>query len=278
MTDEEETEGAAASGGQAEQAEQAEQGKDSGEDNATDQDTEARARRQGWHGRESFNGPDDKFVDAETFLAKAESELPVLRERMRAVDKKVAEQDKAIKAFVAHNASVEARMYEKAKAEIRAEMREAVRDEDVERFDALEKKADELEKTAPKPPAKAEAEVPEEFVSWAEKNRWFKTDRVMTEFAITYHDVLLNEKPGMSVQENLSAVTKEVRKRFPEKFENARQGNAPAVEGVGGAKARTTGGKTYENLPPEAKKACDLFVKSMPGFTRAKYVQQYGWD
>src|SRR6185436_4853984 len=51
-------------------------------------EVEGRARRMGWRPQEEFRGPKDKWVDASQFVERGETELPVLRERFRALDDK----------------------------------------------------------------------------------------------------------------------------------------------------------------------------------------------
>jgi hypothetical protein len=37
-------------------------------------------------------------------------------------------------------------------------------------------------------------------------------------------------------------------------------------------------GKTFEDLPPRAQKECDRFVKTIPKYTRDKYLADYDWS
>jgi hypothetical protein len=68
----------------------------------------------------------------------------------------------------------------------------------------------------------------------------------------------------------------------PEKFSNTRR-EAPSAVGAsnGGAPMRKKNDKSYENLPAEAKKACDKLVTQMKShkkpFTREEYVANYEW-
>jgi hypothetical protein len=43
----------------------------------------------------------------------------------------------------------------------------------------------------------------------------------------------------------------------------------------GGGSPPSPGGKSYSDLPPDAKAMCDDFVKRVPGFTRDRYVKDY---
>lgn len=249
-----------------------------GGEESPDAEFEARAKRMGWHGKETYNGPEGKFVDAKTFIEKSETEMPILRERLRRMDGRLAETDKALRDFAVYNADVEKRMLEKAKADLRAEKRTAAKDEDMELYDDIEKREVELDKVRMRPLQGDGQQIPAAFVDWADTNPWFKTNRSMTNFAIAHHGQLLEEKPGMTMEENLAEVTAEVKKRYPEKFKNPKRDDAPVVEGGDGAKPRSKGGKTYNDLPPESKAACDGFIKTIKGFTKEQYLNQYKWE
>ncbi|KKN77967.1 hypothetical protein LCGC14_0355320 [marine sediment metagenome] len=248
-----------------------------------DAELEARAKRMGWHGKEDYNGPEDRFVDAKTFIEKSETELPITRERLRRLDKRVAKQDKVIKEFGEFHAGVEARAYEKALTDIRREKRDAANAEDMEKYDDLAKQEVELEKTAPKGGPMAGESPPPEITDWANSTPWFKTpDRPggntgMTNFAIAHHGELLVEKPGLTIEENLEEVTSEVKRRFPEKFANPKRGDAASVEGTSGTKPPAKGGRSYGDLPADAKAACDSFIAEKL-MTKAEYLKQYKWE
>ena len=72
------------------------------------------------------------------------------------------------------------------------------------------------------------------------------------------------------------AIEAEVRKQFPDNFTNTRR-RAPATVESGNGAGRNTGTKTYANLPPEAKAACDDFV-DQELMTRDQYVAEYEWE
>lgn len=64
-------------------------------------------------------------------------------------------------------------------------------------------------------------------VSWAEKNKWFGTDQQMTAFAYGLHqDLVANQGVDPRSDDYYAKIDREIRKRFPEKFE-ASQGSEP---------------------------------------------------
>src|SRR6185437_13103474 len=54
-------------------------------------ETEARARRQGWRPLEEYNGNPDRWIDAESFLKRAETDLPVTRARLETMESRYAQ-------------------------------------------------------------------------------------------------------------------------------------------------------------------------------------------
>ena len=80
----------------------------------------------------------------------------------------------------------------------------------------------------------------------------------------------------MDVAASIQEVTEEVRRRFPEKFGNPRREKPNRVEG-GGTPSGRSGKKGYADLPPEAKAACDRFVKQGL-MTKEEYVKDFDWS
>jgi hypothetical protein len=66
-----------------------------------------------------------------------------------------------------------------------------------------------------------------------------------------------------------------VKAKFPDKFENPRR-KAAMHEG-GGARGESKRGKSYANLPADAKATCDRFVKKGL-MTKEAYVDAYEWE
>ena len=67
-------------------------------------------------------------------------------------------------------------------------------------------------------------------------------------------------------------------KEYPDKFGNPRREQASSVAEPGSQAPRPKKGKTYDDLPPEAKAACDKFVRTIPGYKREDYVKEYDWS
>lgn len=91
------------------------------------------------------------------------------------------------------------------------------------------------ETPVPKPDAKA--------VAWQKRNSWFGENRVMTSMAFGLHESLVGRGVDPTSDEYYEAIDKEMRRRFPEEFEDAKaadKGERKPSSVVAPAK-RTTG-------------------------------------
>jgi hypothetical protein len=260
---------------------------------ATPSDVEVRARSQGWRPKEEFRGDPERWRPADEFLRNTEEYLPLLRKHTRTIEAKleastakIDEMTQVLTAFRDFASRGEQRAYERARAELQAKREVAVSHADTETFKAVDRELAELEKTvapkaavAPPPPATvARPETPPEITQWVEENPWFNSSRVLGAVARELDAELMQSRPGLSLSERLSLVKTEVQRRFPDKFENPNREAATSVSAPSGNQTpRKAAKKSYENLPPEAKKACDKFVKTIPGFKVDDYVRDYDW-
>jgi hypothetical protein len=88
------------------------------------------------------------------------------------------------------------------------------------------------------------------------------------------------EFPDLKGKEFLKKMDEVLQEEFPDRFKTGKERKGPAVES--GAGGRGGGGnrnaKSYDNLPSEAKAACDRFVKTIPKYTREDYLAEYDWS
>lgn len=267
-----------------------------------DHDIEARARLMGWKPKEEFRGDSSRWTDAETFVERGEKILPIVLERNRALEDKFTKQGAELgevktklteigQAFVEYRdfaRKSEERSYTRAKADLEARMSAAVDTADRAAFSAARAELDALEAPLPAPKKVEDTQrqqtplIEPAVQEWISDNQWFNRDAAMNAFATAFHGRLLQEKPGMSITENLAEVRKEVVSRFPEKFGNPKREAAAAVATpAAGARKGKSDKKTYDDLPADAKKACDRYVtminaaKPKTPYTREEYVSLY---
>jgi hypothetical protein len=237
-------------------------------------ESEERARAQGWRPKEEYRGPEDKWVDADAFLDRADKELPIARERTRAMERELRELKATVKQFSEHHAKVQEIAYERAVADLKKQRREAIAIGDAEAVEKAEDKLEELKGVKPASVKQEAREIAPEVQTWLQANPWFHADKRLASYADGVCAELQAEDPTRDLGDILREVTKEVKERFPEKFANARRSAPPSVEGAGPIAAGSKGAKTYAALPADARAACDRFVKAGL-MTKEQYTKEY---
>lgn len=240
---------------------------------ATPDAVEARARSMGWVPKEEFRGQESRWTEAGAFVERAEKELPLALARSRKLEGKVANLERDLAQSVRSMGAVAQQAYDKAMSDIAAQKEAAVEVGDVARFRQLEQKQAEVHKkhveavTVPQGP-------PAEVTEWIAENKWFGTDSRLKAIAIGLEPEFAKDNPGASPREVLDMVTEEVKRLYPAKFSNGARAAPPAVEGVGEARGGQRGGKTYSDLPADAKAICDRWDANKT-MSKAEYVKEF---
>ena len=260
---------------------------------------ESEARAQGWVAKEEFRGSEDDWVDAETFVRRGKEIMPILRKNNEKLLKELGEAKKA--AEEAREAAREFREYQKQQFERKAKdlegqleqlkqaKREAITQGDGDRAIAIDDAMDELKeqrleaKEELKAAEEKAKEVPQvtadpSLNEWMERNDWFGKDTRLTGVANGLGVELRRENPNLQGKSFLDKLDEELAAMLPEKFGKKRVQNP--MEGSPNGTARPSSGsgkKSYNNLPPEAKAACDKFVKQGL-MTKEAYVAEYDWE
>jgi hypothetical protein len=241
---------------------------------------EDRALTMGWTPKEQFKGDPEKWVDAETFVRRGEEFLPFLKANNKRLEKalerseaKLASMEQTMQRFAEHHTKTEQRAYERAVRELREQIATSSAAGDVQGvLNATDELAElQAEAKASAKPADNTPQADPEFEAWRETAQWYGKDKPLSAAfdalcAEVYEDGYRTPKAGLKEAE------KRLREQFPHKFENPNRRQPGAVEG-GGAPPRKAG-KTYSDLPPDAKAACDDFVKRGL-LTRETYVKDY---
>lgn len=288
---------------------------------AENENLEAKARRQGWVPLEEFRGDPKNFVSAETFLEMSEHNVPVMKGTIKNMDKRMQSQEAEIHKlnttieslrgdfaeYVEFSRNTAEKAYQKALKELQSKQRAAAEAGDLPAFDDASKEIDDMiaqhpSVTGEKSKKGKESEQPsggspshEEYMKWARageeyfagwqgRNTWLNEEPEMFNYAETVDRFLMRKHGlGRSRKEHLEEIEEMVKTKFPTYFGNpARRGGSP-VEGdhIGGRSGGT--GKTYHDLPTDAKTQCDKFCGkdgkgtsgSAPGLTRDQYVKDY---
>lgn len=254
-------------------------------------ETETKARRLGWVPLEEFKGDPDKHRSAEEFLERGFNMLPLLQRDndrlhrgMSRLEKRLEDQSRTFEEFQKFSEKAEERAYKRAKSELEAKRDSAIQNADTASAQQAIRELNALESDRPAPktePSKDNKPAPDPvFQDWMAENAWFTADPALQGYATKIFGQLEKTQPGVPPAQLLAETKKRVMDKFPEEFGiNPRREAAAAVSTPsGGAAVSKKKGKTYEDLPAEAKRACDKFVKTIPGYTRDKYVADYEWD
>jgi hypothetical protein len=259
---------------------------------------EKEARVFGWVPKEEFRGSEDDWVDADTFVKRGKEINPILRKNNETLLKKLEEQAKQIEKIRADAEKFkefQKESFERKKIELEAQIvdlksqkRAAIAEGNGDLVVDLDDRIDELKEAQRE--AKAESKTPPpqteptpvaldpEISAWLDRNKWFGQDTEMTEMSNALGATVRKQFPHLSGREFLDKIDEKLAEYFPEKF----MGKKPKVNSVDSSgNVRSGGGstkKSYDNLPQDAKEACDRFIKNGWIKSKQEYVDNYDWS
>ena len=265
-----------------------------------DPQVEKEARIFGWVPKEEFRGSEDDWVDAEVFVKRGKEINPILRKNnellMKKLDEKAKEID-SIKASVEEFKKFQKESFERKQAEyevqiaeLKSKKREAIAegngdlvvdiDDQIDSLKEAQRDAKEAAKAKPEPEQTAQATIPDdpELQSWLNRNQWFGTDTEMTDMANGLGASVRKQFPHLTGRDFLDKLDDKIKEYFPQKvLGNKAKGSA--VDSSGSVRGSgSTGKKSYDNLPADAKEACDRFIKQGWIKSKQEYVDSYDWS
>lgn len=272
---------------------------------------EGRARRMGWRPKEEYNGPAGRWVDAKTFVERGETELPIIRERFRKLDDrlaatereltgtrtelkeantKITEQSEVLTELRDLSVTAAKRGYQQAMSDLSARERRAVAEADTSTYDQIQQEKRALEETkppvverrAPPPPERKTPDAPPSMppeeaaivTQWIGDNPWFNADPELNSVATAIHGLIRQQNPAMPLRENLEEVKNRLVQRYPEKFGQDQRRRPAAVAMSAGPPAKSTK-KTVADLPQDAKDALARYKRTIPGYKDTDYLSLY---
>jgi hypothetical protein len=248
-------------------------------------DMEARALEMGWRPQEEFKGDPTRWVDAETYVTRGESLAPLLKAQKEKLERDVARlsrelgeardaiagSQEAIKGLEEFYTTETKRQVEKARLDLRAQIKSARDSGDVDteleaqeeltRLNAAEREA----KEAPPPPKKADAPPPPtpEYLAWQAENPWFLEDSKKARRGFLIATELKEDNPTLSGKAFYDALDKLL---VSEGVKEGRRTTPSKVEGggdLGGERGERAG--SFDDLPSDVKAVCDRQGKSLVG-------------
>jgi hypothetical protein len=296
-------------------AEQSAGTENTGSDDSTSAEAsvEQRAREMGWLPKEEFPGAPDNFIPADQFVERGEQMMPFVKAENRKLRGEFqaaqAELRQNRQLLQAANESIEelknfniqiARDRAKSRrSEIAGAIKEARESGDVEKELELTDELSELNETireaepakrrsSERPNERPTGEDPQsnpEFRSWQEAHPWFGSDRRKTSVAMAIANELRESEPGLKGKSFLDKVAEETERTLGG---NPKRNGSSRVEGSRSGAMSSSGedssGKSYADLPQDARDACERQSKRLVGEGRAfknlqewrkHYVKQY---
>ena len=211
----------------------------------------------GWVPKEQFNGDIEKWVDAAEFLRRGE-----LFKKIESQSRELKDVKRALTEMKKLHSEVREVEYKRALEALKAQKKAALEEGDAdavlnaeERIELVKEQQRVMQQEVAEAPQTSGEEHPE-FVEWKNKNSWYTSNKAMKAFADTVGADFAAE--GLTPQQVLKRVEQEVRKEFPQRFENPRQNRPSGVE------APTGRGKATAELQLSAdeKKIMHTFVRT----------------
>jgi hypothetical protein len=238
---------------------------------------EAEAKSMGWAPLDKFRGSPDKWVDAAEFVERGQHLMPILRENNQRLQRDLLTRDAkidtltqrldgatvALEKLEKHYTEANKRAVETAKNQLKAELKQAREDDDVDAEQAILGQLDNIRdaerQAAAQPPEKKDppgapekSDLSPEFIQWQAENSWFGADKKKTKEVSRIAEDLRDEGTDLAGR----AFMDECVRIYEEK--NSPPENQQPQSKVEGAAPRRPGSATkgFASLPQDAKQAC----------------------
>jgi len=258
-------------------------------------DVQQAAEKMGWIPPSRFRGDPERFVDADLYIERGETVLPIIRDHNKKLqlelDTLKAESAKTQAILKSAQSSIEQmeerhtvatqRAVDEARRQVKAQLSAASEAGDhdgvAELTDKLTKmNAVAAEPAKPAPAAPPSFVAPPELAAWNSDNPWFGVDKRKTGLALAIAQELRDAGDPGTGRIFYDKITEEVNKVFGDpspkgdKVEGSRGG-------AGDDEGRPAGGrKGYSALPADAKQACDAEARRFVGEGK-RYKTQADW-
>lgn len=247
-------------------------------------EVQAAAEKMGWIPPSRFKGQPEKFVDADLYIERGETVLPIVREQNKrlhgeldALRVESAKTAAALKAAQTAIDQIEERhtvdtqkAVEQARRQVKAQLAAASEAGDHEGVAELADQLTQLnvaapeKKAPPPPPPPAPAFVPDpDLAAWNAENPWFGTNKRKTSLALGIAEELRESGETSTGRMFFEKVAAEVAKELGEQA--PRGDKVEGSRGSSDGESRQRGSKGYASLPADAKQACDAEAKRFVG-------------
>ena len=237
---------------------------------------ETRAMSMGWKPKDELE-EGKEFISAGEYIRRGE-----LFDKIKSLKTELEHMKSDLGAVVQHHAHVKETEFKRALEYLKQEKKTALSEGDHDRVIELDDQISEVkeaQKLSTKPaPVNASPEIramQEIFVSWVDNNAWYNQDEELHDYADSLGLRYRRTNPEWSYEKVLVEVAKKTKERFPEHF-GGRKAVPPGPDSSGQAErsSRNSGKLKESDLTPDQKRAMDVFIKRIPGFTKEKYLAE----
>ena len=248
-------------------------------DNAP-RDYEAEAREHGWTGQDEFKGDPSRWIDAETFVKRADEVMPLLKKQNDTLKRELASLKKDVARASEHFTKAEERAYERAVADVSAKMNMAVEAGDHAAASAAMKERLDLDKgvidDAPRPKF-TDAQVKRALVDFRDANPWYDEAGTARDYADLIAEEYQDKTTDMPPAEFFAFIAGKVKERYPDLEKPKAERKRPGMMVEGGGQRQVARGRSFADLPPQAQQMADKWIRQGLIKDRAAYVSSYQW-
>lgn len=237
-------------------------------------ETEQKAMAQGWKPKEELE-EGKEFISAGEFLRRGE-----LFDKIRGLKNEIDHLKTDLNVVVQHHTQVKETEFKRALEYLKSEKKTALNEGDHDRVIEIDDQIAEVREaqklsvttqTNDNPQIKA---MQETFVDWVDNNGWYNQDEELHDYADSVGLRLRRTHPEWSYETVLAEVAKKTKERFPENFGTRKAVPPPPDSSGNGERVRNKGKLRVSDLTPDQKRAMEVFVKRIPGFTQEKYLEE----
>lgn len=231
---------------------------------------EAKAMERGWVPKDVWESDEKnagkKWRDAEEFNDRGE-----LFEKIEELGKKAKNAQKALDQLSEHHKKVKDVEYTRALNTLKAQKKAALEDGDADALIAIDDRIAEVKEQKRAEEVPQNSEVPVELEQWVARNKWYEQKSEMAADADAIGISYKNKFPNKDMKEVLTHVETQIKKLYPEEFENPNKPKTGLVQSSSTTKAtRSSGGF---QLSDEEERVARNFERQGI-MTREEYIKE----
>lgn len=219
---------------------------------------EAKARELGWRPQSEYSGDPEDWLNPKEFLGRKP-----LHDKLKAQGKEIKAMRADFQKVAKGMAHMQAHAYQQALADLKAQRKAAMDagdDDAVEQIDDAVTRTRHAKNQAEAAAKNTDSVVPPEVANWATKNPWFTQDAELRADAELYFRNYMHANPDAELDDALKYAERRTKAANPDKFKISTPKPSP-VEGGRSPSGGTGGGKSYADMPKDARDACDVMVR-----------------